>query len=71
MLERGMACGKVMEEIEARVIENAVSERGQTRREIAARLQTSERTLYHKMRIHRTRKSLSSVASECGESEAG
>jgi transcriptional regulator with PAS, ATPase and Fis domain len=71
MLERGMAYGKAMEEIEARVIENAVSQGGKTRREIAARLQTSERTLYHKMRIQRARKSLSSVASKCGESEAG
>ncbi len=55
IFERGLPYGKAIQQIEARVLEIAMSRGGQTRREIAARLQTSERTLYHKMRVHRMR----------------
>jgi len=46
---------QAIQQIEARVLEIALSRGGQTRRQIAAGLQTSERTLYHKMRVHRMR----------------
>jgi transcriptional regulator with PAS, ATPase and Fis domain len=54
IFERGMPYGQAIQQTEARLLEIAMS-RGETRRELAARLQTSERTLYHKMRVHRTR----------------
>jgi len=54
IFERGMPYGQAIQQTEARVLEIAMS-RGETRRELAARLQTSERTLYHKMRTNRTR----------------
>lgn len=50
-IDRGLPYGKAMHQIERRVLEIALSRAGLTRREIAARLQTSERTLYHKMRV--------------------
>ncbi len=50
--QRGMSYAKVFLEIERRVLETAVNMRGCTRKEIAQRLQTSERTLYYKMRAH-------------------
>jgi transcriptional regulator with PAS, ATPase and Fis domain len=55
ILERGLPYGQAIEQIEERVLEIALRQGGKTRREIAARLQTSERTLYHKMRTHRAR----------------
>jgi transcriptional regulator with PAS, ATPase and Fis domain len=55
IFERGLAYGTAIRQIEQRVLEIALTRGGQTRREIAASLQTSERTLYHKMRVHRTR----------------
>ena len=55
IFERGLPYGQAIQQIEARVLEIALSRGGGTRREIAARLQTSERTLYHKMRVHRMR----------------
>jgi two-component system, NtrC family, response regulator HydG len=55
IFERGLPYGKAIEQMEARVLEIAMSRGGRTRREIAARLQTSERTLYHKMRVYRMR----------------
>ena len=55
IFEGRLPYGKAIQQIEARVLEIALREGGQTRREIAARLQTSERTLYHKMRVHRVR----------------
>jgi DNA-binding NtrC family response regulator len=39
-------------EIEKRVLETAISVPGSTRRQIAQRLRTSERTLYYKLRAH-------------------
>ena len=55
IFEWGLPYAKAIRQIEQRVLENALARGGQTRREIAASLQTSERTLYHKMRAHRTR----------------
>ncbi len=45
-------CTQAFQEIEKRLLENALRAQGSTRREIAQRLHTSERTLYHKMRQH-------------------
>jgi transcriptional regulator with PAS, ATPase and Fis domain len=56
--ESGIAYGEALDAIEKRVLEMALNIPGPTRREIAQRLRTSERTLYHKMRTH----GLSSVA---------
>jgi transcriptional regulator with PAS, ATPase and Fis domain len=55
IFERGLPYGQAIQQIEARVLKIALSRGGHTRREIAARLQTSERTLYHKMRVNRIR----------------
>jgi transcriptional regulator with PAS, ATPase and Fis domain len=57
--QRGVSYAQALQEIEKRVLEAAMSVSGSTRREIAQRLQTSERTLYYKMRTH----GLGSVAS--------
>jgi transcriptional regulator with PAS, ATPase and Fis domain len=50
------ACGipyaRAFQEIEKRVLESAINVGGATRRAIAQRLHTSERTLYYKMRAH-------------------
>jgi transcriptional regulator with PAS, ATPase and Fis domain len=48
----GIAYGEALDAIEKRVLEMALNKPGPTRREIAERLRTSERTLYHKMRTH-------------------
>jgi transcriptional regulator with PAS, ATPase and Fis domain len=50
--ERGIPYAQAFQEIEKRVLEAAISLHGSTRREIAQRLHTSERTLYYKMRSH-------------------
>lgn len=50
--EQGVSYAQAIQEIERRVLEAAINSRGSTRREIAQRLQTSERTLYYKMRAH-------------------
>jgi DNA-binding NtrC family response regulator len=55
IFEHRLPYGLAIQQIEARVLEIALNRGGQTRREIAAGLQTSERTLYHKMRVHRMR----------------
>ena len=51
--QSGVPCAQVFQEIEKQVLENAIKADGSTRREIAKRLHTSERTLYYKMRAHR------------------
>jgi transcriptional regulator with GAF, ATPase, and Fis domain len=43
---------KAIHQLERQVLEIALNGEGATRKEIAKRLQTSERTLYHKMRAH-------------------
>jgi two-component system, NtrC family, response regulator HydG len=55
IFERGLPYRQAIQEIETRVLEIALRRGGQTRREIAAQLQTSERTLYYKMRGNRAR----------------
>ncbi|HWC95649.1 MAG TPA: sigma 54-interacting transcriptional regulator [Candidatus Sulfopaludibacter sp.] len=50
--QRGMSWDEAFQEIERRVLQSAMNLDGCTRREIAERLQTSERTLYHKMRAY-------------------
>jgi two-component system response regulator PilR (NtrC family) len=53
--QRGVPYARALQEIERRVLETAVNRDGSTRQEIARWLQTSERTLYYKMRAHRMR----------------
>jgi len=48
----GVPYNEAFRRLERRVLETALLRQGQTRREIACRLQTSERTLYHKLRTH-------------------
>jgi transcriptional regulator with PAS, ATPase and Fis domain len=48
----GVTYSHALHEIEKRVLRAAVSVPGSTRRQIAQRLHTSERTLYYKMRAH-------------------
>jgi transcriptional regulator with GAF, ATPase, and Fis domain len=50
--DRGLSFAKAIQQLEKRVIETALLAGGTTRREVARRLQTSERTLYNKMRTH-------------------
>ena len=52
ILQNGLPCARVIQEIEKRVLETAIKIDGCTRRQIAKRLHTSERTLYYKMRAH-------------------
>jgi transcriptional regulator with GAF, ATPase, and Fis domain len=51
--QRGISYAETIQEIERKLIETAFSASGCTRREMAQRLRTSERTLYYKMRAHR------------------
>jgi two-component system response regulator PilR (NtrC family) len=48
----GIPFAQAFQEIEKRVLESAINLGGATRRTIAQRLHTSERTLYYKMRAH-------------------
>jgi two-component system, NtrC family, response regulator AtoC len=50
--ERGIPYDEALQEIEKRVLTTAINVEGSTRREIAERLHTSERTLYYKIRTH-------------------
>jgi two-component system, NtrC family, response regulator PilR len=50
--QRGVPYARALQEIEKRVLETALHADGSTRQQIARRLQTSERTLYYKMRTH-------------------
>ena len=61
IFERKLPYMQAIRQIEERVLEIALRRGGQTRREIAADLQTSERTLYHKMRVHRMRHPLADL----------
>ncbi len=49
----GVPYGRALREIEKSVLEAALLSGGRTRREVALCLQTSERTLYHKLRSHK------------------
>jgi DNA-binding NtrC family response regulator len=53
MRKRGLALPEVLRRAESAVLGKALQLQGKTRREIAEMLQTSERTLYHKLNSHR------------------
>jgi two-component system response regulator AtoC len=67
--QRGIPYPRAFQEIEKRVLETAINASTETRREIAQRLHTSERTLYYKMRVHGVRRMIdkNSSASEVRE----
>jgi len=48
----GLSYARAFQQVERQVIETALRSGGSTRRDVAKRLQTSERTLYHKIRAH-------------------
>jgi len=50
--EQGLPYASAVCQLEKRVLEFALRDGSATRRDVARRLQTSERTLYHKMRVH-------------------
>jgi transcriptional regulator with GAF, ATPase, and Fis domain len=50
--QRGLPYQRAIHQLERQVIETALKAGGATRRDVAKRLQTSERTLYHKIRAH-------------------
>ena len=50
--QHGVPFAQALRQVEKNVIKTALRSGGATRREVAKRLQTSERTLYHKMRVH-------------------
>jgi transcriptional regulator with GAF, ATPase, and Fis domain len=52
IIQLGIPYAEAFQEIEKRVLEAAINTHGSTRREIAQKLHTSERTLYYKMRSH-------------------
>lgn len=52
MLNRSLPLSELMRRVESGLLEKALQMKGKTRREIAEMLQTSERTLYHKMSAH-------------------
>lgn len=52
----GLPYAQAIYQIEKRVLETALNEGNSTRRELAQRLHTSERTLYHKIRIYDLRR---------------
>lgn len=52
IVQRGLPYAQAIRQLERTFLEMTVASGGSTRREIAARLQTSERTLYHKLRSH-------------------
>jgi transcriptional regulator with PAS, ATPase and Fis domain len=53
ILHRGLTYNEAMHQLEGKLLEAALHSGKHTRREIALRLQTSERTLYHRLRSHR------------------
>jgi transcriptional regulator with GAF, ATPase, and Fis domain len=48
----GLSCAMVLRLAERRILELALSRGSQSRRELASRLKTSERTLYYKLKTH-------------------
>jgi transcriptional regulator with GAF, ATPase, and Fis domain len=52
ILRRELTFRQSMHQLEKKLLETALLRGGQTRREIASSLQTSERTLYHRLRCH-------------------
>jgi DNA-binding NtrC family response regulator len=60
IFQRGVPYCTALRQFERSLLESALAANGLTRREVASRLQTSERTLYHKMRSFRLTRSASS-----------
>jgi two-component system, NtrC family, response regulator PilR len=54
MLKGAVPLPELMRRIESELLEKALHIPGKTRRDIAEMLQTSERTLYHKISVHRS-----------------
>jgi transcriptional regulator with GAF, ATPase, and Fis domain len=52
ILQHGLPYDQAIRQTERTLLESAMRSSGQTRRELASRLQTSERTLYHRIRSH-------------------
>jgi len=52
---QGIPYAQAIQQLERRVLQAALKVGGRTRREIAQRLRTSERTLYHKIRNYELR----------------
>lgn len=50
--KQGLPYATAINQLEKQVLEHALRDGGATRRDVAKRLQTSERTLYHKIRAH-------------------
>jgi transcriptional regulator with GAF, ATPase, and Fis domain len=48
----GLPYSEVMRRLERQLLQTALDTQAATRRELASRLRTSERTLYHKLRVH-------------------
>jgi two-component system response regulator PilR (NtrC family) len=53
VISEGMSYKAALREVERKLLENAVSNSGSTRRELANLMNTSERTLYYKMKAQR------------------
>lgn len=58
---QGVSYRQAIRQIESGILEAALKLEGRTRRQVAHWLQTSERTLYHKIRSHRLRSQSTSV----------
>lgn len=54
VFEQGVPWAEAIERVEARLLERVLLVEGHTRRDMAKRLNTTERTLYHKLRHHKT-----------------
>jgi len=52
IFRNGLSYAQAIDSLEKKVLTTALSAGGRTRREVAKRLKTSERTLYHKMSSH-------------------
>jgi DNA-binding NtrC family response regulator len=51
-IQHGVPYNEAIRRLERSLLETVLGQSGQTRREIASRLKTSERTLYNKLRSH-------------------
>jgi transcriptional regulator with PAS, ATPase and Fis domain len=61
---QGLPYARAIDQLEKQILEIALRDGGATRRDVAKRLQTSERTLYHKIRAH-------GLSERCEASRAG
>jgi transcriptional regulator with PAS, ATPase and Fis domain len=50
--QHGVPYGEALRQLERTLLQTALQSSNRTRREIAAHMHTSERTLYHKLRVH-------------------